>query len=242
VLDHELNRLPEHQRGLIVLCDLEGLKYEQAAQALGWPMGTVNSRLARGRDRLRSRLIRHGLAPVAGDRRGNLAARGGQYESPCGSHAVDRERRNVRRVESVYVNCHFAQCSETRGGSDDVDKVIAHNALTQKEQSILLNAKRENPPEVSFLAVDELVGLNLKGTITTRTAVYDHRAGSWIPLDLSEPVSGELQSRWMRHGTVAYDAGRHSYTFSVQSGEWDHFHLGTITDEREGEGLMHPAR
>ena len=97
----------------------------------------------------------------------------------------------------------------------------------------MLNAERENPLEVSFLAVDELVGLNLKGTIITRTAVYDHRAGTWIPLDLSEPVSGELRSKWMRHGTVAYDAGRHFYTFSIQTGKWDHFDLGTITDTQK---------
>ena len=62
VLDQELSRLPECQRAVIVLCDLEGLTYEQAAQALGWPMGTVKSRLARGRDRLRSRLIQRGVA------------------------------------------------------------------------------------------------------------------------------------------------------------------------------------
>jgi RNA polymerase sigma factor (sigma-70 family) len=66
VLDQELGRLPEPYRAAIVLCDLEGLTYEQAAQSLGWPMGTVKSRLARGRDALRSRLIRRGAAPSAG--------------------------------------------------------------------------------------------------------------------------------------------------------------------------------
>ena len=47
VLDQELSRLPECHRVVIVLCDLEGLSYDQAAQALGWPMGTVKSRLSR---------------------------------------------------------------------------------------------------------------------------------------------------------------------------------------------------
>ncbi len=63
VLDQELSLLPERHRSVLVLCDLEGLTYEQAAQTLGWPMGTVKSRLARGRDRLRSRLLRRGVAP-----------------------------------------------------------------------------------------------------------------------------------------------------------------------------------
>src|SRR5262249_42373513 len=42
---------------------LEGLTHEQAAQRLSWPVGTVRSRLARARDRLRTRLTRRGLAP-----------------------------------------------------------------------------------------------------------------------------------------------------------------------------------
>jgi RNA polymerase sigma factor (sigma-70 family) len=63
VLDDELSRLPERLRAAIVLCDMEDLTHEQAAAQLGWPVGTVKSRLARGRQRLRSRLVRRGLAP-----------------------------------------------------------------------------------------------------------------------------------------------------------------------------------
>ncbi len=48
----------------MVLCDLEGLTQEQAARQLGWPDGTVRSRLARGRERLRERLTRRGMAPA----------------------------------------------------------------------------------------------------------------------------------------------------------------------------------
>ena len=39
-----------------MLCYLEGLTHAQAAQQLGWPVGTVESRLARARDRLRERM------------------------------------------------------------------------------------------------------------------------------------------------------------------------------------------
>jgi RNA polymerase sigma factor (sigma-70 family) len=63
ILHQELNRLPEKYRAAVVLCDLEGLTQEQAAHQLGWPDGTVRSRLARGRERLRDRLTRRGLAP-----------------------------------------------------------------------------------------------------------------------------------------------------------------------------------
>lgn len=61
----EVERLPGDLRAAVVLCYLEGLTHEQAAQRLGWPVGTVRSRLARARDRLRDRLARRGLAPGA---------------------------------------------------------------------------------------------------------------------------------------------------------------------------------
>jgi RNA polymerase sigma factor (sigma-70 family) len=59
----EIDRLPEPYRAPLVLCDLEGCTHEQAARHLGWPVGTVKSRQARGRERLRARLIRRGLSP-----------------------------------------------------------------------------------------------------------------------------------------------------------------------------------
>ncbi len=58
----EVTRLPERYRIVVVLCDLEGLTQAQAAHRLGWPSGTVRSRLARARDRLRVQLTRRGLA------------------------------------------------------------------------------------------------------------------------------------------------------------------------------------
>jgi RNA polymerase sigma factor (sigma-70 family) len=65
VLDEEIGRLPEPYRAAFVLCYLEGLTNEEAARRLGRPVGTVVSRLARARQRLRNRLTRRGLAPAA---------------------------------------------------------------------------------------------------------------------------------------------------------------------------------
>jgi hypothetical protein len=50
----------------MVLCFLEGLTNQQAALKLGWAPGAVRSRLHRGREQLRTRLIRRGLAPSVG--------------------------------------------------------------------------------------------------------------------------------------------------------------------------------
>lgn len=61
ILDEELGRLPERLRAPLILCHLEGLTHEQAAARLQQPVGTIRSRLSRGRDRLRDRLTRRGV-------------------------------------------------------------------------------------------------------------------------------------------------------------------------------------
>jgi RNA polymerase sigma factor (sigma-70 family) len=66
VLDEEVNRLPDIYRVPFVLCYLEGKTNDEASRHLGCPKGTVLSRLARARERLRVRLARRGLAPSAG--------------------------------------------------------------------------------------------------------------------------------------------------------------------------------
>jgi len=65
VLDQELSRLPARYREPLVLCYLEGRTHDQAAEQLRCPVGTVRSRMARGRDLLKRRLTRRGYAPIA---------------------------------------------------------------------------------------------------------------------------------------------------------------------------------
>jgi RNA polymerase sigma factor (sigma-70 family) len=64
VVREEVDRLPDGLGVVIRMCDLEGCSHEEAARQLGWPVGTVKSRSARGRARLRDRLARRGLAPA----------------------------------------------------------------------------------------------------------------------------------------------------------------------------------
>jgi RNA polymerase sigma-70 factor (ECF subfamily) len=63
-----LLRLPEEQRLVVVLCDVQGLSYEEAADALGVPIGTVRSRLSRARARLRDELLARGELPGGRER------------------------------------------------------------------------------------------------------------------------------------------------------------------------------
>lgn len=62
LLDREIKRLPEKYRLPIVLCDLEHKTRKQAARALGWPEGTVATRLQHGRALVQKRLAGQGLA------------------------------------------------------------------------------------------------------------------------------------------------------------------------------------
>jgi RNA polymerase sigma-70 factor (ECF subfamily) len=61
-----LQALPEHYRLVVLLVDVEGLSYEEAANALEVPTGTIKSRLARARNTLRISLQRYpDLIPTA---------------------------------------------------------------------------------------------------------------------------------------------------------------------------------
>jgi RNA polymerase sigma factor (sigma-70 family) len=63
-LHAEVARLPARYRSAVVLCYFEGRTHDEAAAALGWPVGTVRRRLSCARDLLRKRLTRRGLAPA----------------------------------------------------------------------------------------------------------------------------------------------------------------------------------
>lgn len=56
VLHEEIQALPEDMRSAIVLRDLQGLSYEEIAQVLDINVGTIKSRISRGREKLREKL------------------------------------------------------------------------------------------------------------------------------------------------------------------------------------------
>ncbi|MBM3982699.1 MAG: sigma-70 family RNA polymerase sigma factor [Planctomycetes bacterium] len=75
VIDAELAKLPDKYRAAVVLCELEGRPLKDVAECLGVPLGTVASRLARGRALLAERLKARGFAASVA---AALAAAGGR--------------------------------------------------------------------------------------------------------------------------------------------------------------------
>lgn len=71
-LDRAIAKLPQNQRQVVLLVGLEGISYEEAANILAVPIGTVRSRLGRARVSLRKKLYRPakpGAVEAAGMRR-----------------------------------------------------------------------------------------------------------------------------------------------------------------------------
>jgi RNA polymerase sigma factor (sigma-70 family) len=81
-VDEELGCLPDHYRGVLVLCDLEGLTRKEASRQLGIPEGSVASRLARGRALLAKRLTQRGVVFSGGSVAAALSAGSAPASAP----------------------------------------------------------------------------------------------------------------------------------------------------------------
>jgi RNA polymerase sigma-70 factor (ECF subfamily) len=60
VIQAGIGTLPAEQRVVVVLSDVQGLSYQEIAEVAGLSLGTVKSRLSRGRAKVRDYLLQHG--------------------------------------------------------------------------------------------------------------------------------------------------------------------------------------
>jgi RNA polymerase sigma factor (sigma-70 family) len=112
-LDEEIGRLPERYRAAVVLCDLGGMTHEAAARQLGCAVGTVGSRLVRGRERLRDRLTRRGLVPSAGPLGTGLSVETASAVVPMGLVAsTARAALRIAAGEAALVTANVSALSK----------------------------------------------------------------------------------------------------------------------------------
>jgi RNA polymerase sigma factor (sigma-70 family) len=97
-LHGEIDRLPGAFRLPVVLCYFEGLTLDEAAHRMRWPVGTLRSRLARAREKLRRGLIRRGVA---------LPAAALEFRSaPAPVSSLLRD--STARAATAFAACHAA--------------------------------------------------------------------------------------------------------------------------------------
>ncbi len=129
LIHQEIERLPARYKTTIVLCDLEGCTHEQAARHLGCAVGTIKSRLAQGRSKLQGRLLRRGIAPLAGIVTAASAGAGGGFDRARGIDCDLRGwtrgdwRSNSLRGCHAYkrsADCHVPEQIESHGAGDGV--------------------------------------------------------------------------------------------------------------------------
>ena len=92
----EIDRLPKSFRLPVVLCYFEGLSLDEAGRRLEWPAGTVRSRVARARDKLR-----RGLSPPGRHAAGRCSGRGAKPEIGFGVRLDLTERCDDTRRDPV---------------------------------------------------------------------------------------------------------------------------------------------
>ena len=123
-LEQSLARLPGEQREVILLVGLEGMSYETAAKILSVPVGTVRSRLSRGRDALR-RLM--GL-PEKAARTSRPRAKP-RLSRPSGRNPAAWHRRNASaHLASPSALLELALEPSARRDSDEIGEHIRSRA------------------------------------------------------------------------------------------------------------------
>jgi RNA polymerase sigma-70 factor (ECF subfamily) len=102
-IQRALDALPTEFRLAVVLCDVEEFSYEEIAQIMGCPIGTVMSRLHRGRKLLQRALYNHALALgiVKGEERVGQPREGTSAAAPRRGQDVDRATRQPVTAASL---------------------------------------------------------------------------------------------------------------------------------------------
>ena len=120
IMHDELGALPRSFREALVLCYLDGLTQEQAAAQLRCPLGTIQSRVARGRAKLKMRLEKRGVSLSAAFAGANhLGLQSCTLpQTGSGDRAVGDAVHAEPRAGTAGSRCGLRHVAEERGGPD----------------------------------------------------------------------------------------------------------------------------
>ena len=221
----EIARMPERYRAPIVLCYLEGQSHEEAARILRCRLRTLQTRLQRGKARLRLRLVRRGLAPATGLLAAGLAE--GEHSAAAAEAAVTAAKGVLpaRLLESTTrASVGFAAdpaaglASSALGLAQGVLKTVFWNRL--RHAAGLLAVLAMGLP-LTLFGLAAAVPETAKSADTVTIRVLDDRgrpisgADVWMQVILHDNATGTLTDRPTGHGTTN---GQGRYLMPVPEG------------------------
>ncbi|MFI5455998.1 MAG: sigma-70 family RNA polymerase sigma factor [Isosphaerales bacterium] len=235
-LYEEIARLPERYRAPIVLCYLEGQSHEEAARTLGCRLRTLQTRLQRGKAKLRLRLLGRGLAPGTGLLAVWLA--GGEHPGSAAAAAMTPVNRMLRaglsestaRASVQFVAARMdGLASSTVGLAQCVLKTLFWNRLRNAAGLVAVLAMGL-PLTLYGLTAEVEETARPADTVTVRVRDDQGRpiAGAyiWTQVSLHDNVKGTGTEWPVGHGTTD---GQGRYLMPVPEG-W----LPKLEDRRFG--------
>ena len=199
LLHDELGRLHASFREPLILCYLEGLTQEQAAAQLRCPLGTVQSRLAHGRAKLKSRLRKRGFEPAVVL---SEAGRGTQHLAPTPEAWAEA---------TIRLAMKFTRANAPAIVDGGVSAALAEETL----KAMMLGKVKITAAMVLFAAVLVSAAVTWGGpnrNVTTQRAVLIAAA---LPAEKPEPQPAQkrapAQPEWIMRtirGTVRDEQGR----------------------------------
>ena len=217
ILHEEVGRLPEKYRAPLVLCYFQGLTHDQAASQLGWPVGTVRSRLAKARDRLRPRLLRRGVAPsvaiLAASGRPEAAAAvpaalisatvgmavgagaAGTVPAPVAALVGTTLREmTIMKTSMIAIGLVVVALVSTAGMG------YVANAARTRDAEIAVSPKQADQAPEADAAASKISVRTVQSTAVTITQQYVCQIRSFRHIDVRAPVKGPLAAIPVKEG------------------------------------------
>jgi RNA polymerase sigma factor (sigma-70 family) len=233
VVDQEIDHLRAAHRLPVVLCCLQGISHEEAAQQLRLPLGTLKSRLARGRKHLQERLVRRGITPS-----GALAA-------ATGSAWLGSDATAAVPTVLVRATANAAAAIATGGTLGGIVSPALSSMMKQELRSVMTG--KFVLAGASSLAVGisvAVLALESGGLLDAKPEAA--RAGSQAQAASAQPKAGanepDLATELSASGTVTDLDGRPIARARVILREWSRYRvmgMKSVDIEKfvRGEGL-----